>query len=493
MESIQDSIQSNQISTDTTIIRVPCIAHVIQLSLQKLLGQIKANPKNETTEINWSEARSQSLRARQQKREIANTLNKVRALAIFINASPQHREAFYNLQTEAPKLVPIQDVRTRWNSTFLMLRRAKKLQPIFDQFCSQNGHDHLMLDQEEWRQIEYLLWITQTFFKFTTALSQTKDVTIHLQRKKVAWKKLMLSALHAAKEKLSIYYGETYKVHGDLFAIGTILAPQNKLQFFSNKDWGPELRDQYRKSFETYAGLYKERLSATQGSPRVSSLGVQTSKIDALFAPDFNQSVSTNETTQYLESETAPIAPRTFWNEHEHKFPALAKMARDVLSIPATGAGVERLFISARDVCHYRRGSLNSTTIQDLMLFMCTARFEVEEKQLSLMKQYLSNEEQQALDEEKDAQQLQDTLEPISDNEEEDGLEISIDQPATQQLSKRAQGERRRSMVSNGEQEGQEPFLSDDEVVLPLPDTQQRISGRNRKRTRREDDQFLHY
>lgn len=36
-----------------------------------------------------------------------------------------------------------------------------------------------MLDQEEWRPIEYLLWITQPFFKFTTALSQTKDVTIH--------------------------------------------------------------------------------------------------------------------------------------------------------------------------------------------------------------------------------------------------------------------------------------------------------------------------
>lgn len=36
-----------------------------------------------------------------------------------------------------------------------------------------------MLDPEEWRQIEYLLWITQPFFKFTTALSKTKDVTIH--------------------------------------------------------------------------------------------------------------------------------------------------------------------------------------------------------------------------------------------------------------------------------------------------------------------------
>ncbi|EEA23655.1 hypothetical protein PMAA_076890 [Talaromyces marneffei ATCC 18224] len=143
-------------------------------------------------------------------------------------------------------------------------------------------------------------------------------------------------------------------------------------------------------------------------------------------------------------------------------------MARDILSIPATGAGVSGFLI---------------------LLEM----FEVEEKELSLIKQYLLNEEQQALDEEKDAQQLQDTLKPISDNEEDNSLEISIVQPATQQLSKHAQGKRRMSMVSDGEQECQEPISSDDEVVLPLPDTQPRISGRNRKRTRREDDQFLHY
>lgn len=67
---------------------------------------------------------------------ILTLLIQVRNLAIYINASPQRRESFYNLQTEEPKLVPIQDVRTRWNSTFLMLRRAKRLQSTFDEFCS---------------------------------------------------------------------------------------------------------------------------------------------------------------------------------------------------------------------------------------------------------------------------------------------------------------------------------------------------------------------
>lgn len=77
MSSIQESIQSLKLNNNTTVVRVPCIAHVIQLSLKDLLRQMKANPKNETTKMDWSEARVQSLRARQQEREIVDTLNKV--------------------------------------------------------------------------------------------------------------------------------------------------------------------------------------------------------------------------------------------------------------------------------------------------------------------------------------------------------------------------------------------------------------------------------
>ncbi|EYE96332.1 uncharacterized protein EURHEDRAFT_410840 [Aspergillus ruber CBS 135680] len=39
------------------------------------------------------------------------------------------------LQTAVPKLFPVQDVHTRWNSTFLMLDCARKLQWVFDQYC----------------------------------------------------------------------------------------------------------------------------------------------------------------------------------------------------------------------------------------------------------------------------------------------------------------------------------------------------------------------
>jgi predicted metalloprotease with PDZ domain len=100
-------------------------------------------------------------------------------VAVYINKSPQRRESFVKLQTKEPKLMPIQDVRTRWNSTFLMLRRARRLQSAFDTFCAEFNLTDMKMDKDEWRQVDYLLSITYPFFKFTSSLSATTDVTIH--------------------------------------------------------------------------------------------------------------------------------------------------------------------------------------------------------------------------------------------------------------------------------------------------------------------------
>jgi len=120
-----------------------------------------------------------------------------------------------------------------------------------------------------------------------------------------------------------------------------------------------------------------------------------------------------------------------FWKENQRKYPALASAARDVLCLPATGAGVERLFNSARDICHYRRGSLNATTIQDLMMFMCATKFDLEGKELALMSEFSSEAELEEANEEKDTQFLDD-LNQISDDEED---EIVFTQDTASHLS----------------------------------------------------------
>lgn len=144
-----------------------------------------------------------------------------------------------------------------------------------------------------------------------------------------------------------------------------------------------------------------------------------------------------------------------------------------MLSIPATGAGVERLFNTARDICHYRRGRLNATTIQELMMFLCTVRFDMQEEQFTFLKEFFSRDEIEAANEEREDSPTQVDIDPISDDEED-----------TQEQEEHSK-------------ETEHPVVFDDEA-LPLPtqeegNTSIRVSVRARKRLRREDDQYTYY
>ena len=161
----------------------------------------------------------------------------------------------------------------------------------------------------------------------------------------------------------------------------------------------------------------------------------------------------------------------------------MARLARDVLSIPASGAGVERLFNSARDICHYRRGSLQPRMISDLMMYMCTSRFEIHEEERIMLSEYLSAQEIQAAKEERTQQQI--TVDPISDDEEDEGPSTEL--RATSHLretshgpSAKALGKRRLRNISEDAESDQE----DDSEVTSLPEMQHRVSGRVRKRSR---------
>lgn len=60
-----------------------------------------------------------------------------------------------------------------------MLQRAKRLSAVFDRYYVEHNYTEFSLNAEEWRQIDYLIRITQPFHKWTTSLSKVKDVTLH--------------------------------------------------------------------------------------------------------------------------------------------------------------------------------------------------------------------------------------------------------------------------------------------------------------------------
>jgi hypothetical protein len=168
----------------------------------------------------------------------------------------------------------------------------------------------------------------------------------------------------------------------------------------------------------------------------------------------------------------------------------LSRLARDLLSVPATGAGVERLFNSARDICHYRRGSLHEATIQDLMMYMCSEKFTLESHQLSGMEKPMENESQEALEEDEPLKANEEDLAPISDDEEAEqsedvdeniatneiyhveGMLVEADRPSTHNLVCDVAGEEKEMEVEEDE---------DDEENLLQPPIMQ-LGDRSRKR-----------
>ncbi|KAJ5902926.1 hypothetical protein N7495_003454 [Penicillium taxi] len=405
------------------IIRVPCIYHVIQLSLGELMKEMKATPKNDTLLSQWKKEDTEEALKKRVVGKISTTLYKIRALTQFINASPQRREAFLSLQSESSQtnraLVPIQDVRTRWNSTYQMLQRAKRLQKFLNRYCSECSDTDkkikrqltlLALCDDEWEQVEYLLEITEPFFDFTRHLSQTKKVTTHfvfplynqmfqhletqierLKRRPLKLgQKEILQSLHAAHKKLAEYYGQVKnETLGKIYSTATILAPDFGLKVFDGDSWEQEKEylgettDQsqnykriYRESLERQLVRYQSQnpanlLSQTEATSRKRK---RTKKKDPFALTRDTSSPSEDELTRYLHFRTSDTTTKTlrFWKDNARQFPTLAQIARDYFAVPASGAGVERLFNTARDICHYRRGRLQAETIKDLMILRFT-------------------------------------------------------------------------------------------------------------------------
>lgn len=77
-----------------------------------------------------------------------------------------------------------------------------------------------------------------------------------------------------------------------------------------------------------------------------------------------------SEIDQYLSEPRSPTTscPLKFWESNLNRFTILAKIARKYLAIPASSAGVERIFSISGWLSRARRASITSENISRLLL-----------------------------------------------------------------------------------------------------------------------------
>lgn len=94
VQAVQDSIDALDLPGSPVVVRIPCLAHVIQLSLRELLGSVKADPQNDTADRTVSNIQTQarSLHGSRSQQVIMQTLTKV---SVFLSFRLNNSNTFY--------------------------------------------------------------------------------------------------------------------------------------------------------------------------------------------------------------------------------------------------------------------------------------------------------------------------------------------------------------------------------------------------------------
>lgn len=132
-----------------------CVSHVMNLAVQALLRELKAEDSGDNSDLDYSvttQAGSESCIA------------KLRRLVRWIRSSPQRSDYFKGLcdLCGIPRKQAILDSPTRWNSTYAMIRRACEFQGPLSRVREVAGGPP-ELSSEEWVLLEVTSQVLSTF------------------------------------------------------------------------------------------------------------------------------------------------------------------------------------------------------------------------------------------------------------------------------------------------------------------------------------------
>lgn len=339
-------------------------------------------------------------------------------MAIAINASPNRLHQFKELQpapsVQSPRVGLIQDVKTRWNSTLLMMVRGKRMRVTIDEWIrlesTPEKYRELRLSDNEWLQINEAIAFLKPFHDYTQDVSHSRRVTITqaffiyndlfdhltiriraLRNSPVApWIPEFEKAVTAAEDVLAKYYSKTGP-KGLIYNLATILDPSKKLTLYAK--WGrmpgnselprgsgrrvrqpprPTYQMYYRSEFEAhYNTHYAHFIDQVSSSSRDTGEGRVSYLMQRLQQTTEQSDTADPELSRYLNSPIVLLEdgnPLPWWQANEERFPTLAIMAKDILSVPIASVSTERAFSMARDVIPYRRNRLGPQMIRALML-----------------------------------------------------------------------------------------------------------------------------
>lgn len=307
----------------------------------------------------------------------------------------------------SPEHNMIQDVSTRWNSTFYMIERLLEQRwpvtaTLSDPEITAKGKKYLDLKAEQWVLLEELVEGLRPFECATVYLSGQEYATASclpqvikgLQRSMQqrsfetgSGKAFLSNAKHEVAERwgnlISVASAADVDSVKNPILIASALDPRFlKLKFLTPED-GTRVQGAVEvlaiKQAKESAGFGDSTKQYISAPPEKSVLDVLLSDTDSPNSEE-DEETQDDQMIQMVRNEVQryfagpPLGkkedPLKWWGGNEKSFPTLSKVAKSLLCIPATSTPAERIFSAAGNICSQKRACLTPEHVE-MLTFLC--------------------------------------------------------------------------------------------------------------------------
>ena len=321
---------------------------------------------------------------------VAKALARCRRLVCYFNHSAKACYILKKKQDDLhhPKHALVQDVVTRWNSSFYMVTRVLEQQQPLCATLLETRRGDLMPSDSEFATIECYKDVMKPLVDITEAVGAEKWVTIstirpllhkllnkHL-KPSLASDSQMVTAL-----KEAIFSDLSGRYTGSILGITTkaaFLDPRFKSLLFLKPE---EKRD---VEFQIESEMVAIMIAEDGRRPKESEPPVKRyrgeHKLMELLEDVVNPTLQDQSTipateraktelSRYVGEDSTGKNPLQWWSEHSSRYPTLNQLALKYLCIPATSVPSERAFSIAGHIVNEKRACLLPETV-NMMVFL---------------------------------------------------------------------------------------------------------------------------
>ncbi|KAJ8933902.1 hypothetical protein NQ314_013701, partial [Rhamnusium bicolor] len=342
------------------------------------------------------------------QRSVSDLIAVARNIVTHFNHSSVSREKLENIQKELnmPAKKFVQDVQTRWNSTYYSLERLFEQKRPISLFIADNNVIGSLL-QNQWQLTENILLLLKPFEEITRRFSSTNCIISEVIPTLVALQKYLLQnpahGLGTMKDILISNINERFigiecNQH---YAYASFLDPRFKLVFISdnNKEKLKEeilalVTSQNLRITEEIYNETNQEIDSSDSDDLPLTLVATASKrmrtdtdtsvfdiMPEIASTSISHSVNlSNEKDIKLEIDlyikqniiNRDTSLFDWWKTHQKTFPTLAALAKHYLCAPDTTVFSERLFLEAGNVFETHRNRLLAENGEKLVFLQIT-------------------------------------------------------------------------------------------------------------------------